>query len=128
MSYLDRLLDIPAALRRMEDTALAQQVNMAGHCRNAENPDAWFPIESHSEAAQVTYAQTARELCAGCPVQTECLLLALRAESRPCIKAHGIFGARSPWQRDRLRRNLRDRRISLRLPTVVPLAQGGVVA
>ena len=58
-------------------------------CRN-HDPDRWFDPHPHEmEAAQ--------HLCRGCPLVTQCLQLGLN-------ETFGIWGATTPAQRSRLRR------------------------
>lgn len=91
---------------------LSRRVLNAGACVGSSNPDAWFPPEparSGSEptdaiaARRADYENTARALCADCPMRAECLELALREEhDLPRTWVHGIRGGTAPWQRARL--------------------------
>jgi hypothetical protein len=91
-------------------SVLAHRVAAAGLCSDS-NGDRWFPAEP-GRLAPVTdreqYERYARAACRDCTVQAECLLLALRIESRPGIRSHGIWGGYAPWERDAARRRIRD--------------------
>jgi hypothetical protein len=90
-------------------------VNQYGICVGSADPDAWFPPEpirsGHDDADAVaarkaSYEQTAKTLCAGCPVRNECLALALREEADlPPSWIHGVRGGTAPWERQNMRRN-----------------------
>ncbi|WP_433188726.1 WhiB family transcriptional regulator [Actinoallomurus sp. CA-150999] len=77
----------------------------------------WFPPEPDVKypEARTKYEAVARQLCGGCPVIAECLELALRAESRPFVIPHGVFGGRAPWERQALIRARRRRAHAARL-------------
>ncbi len=100
--YLPHLpIDVTIAPTRV----LSARVGAAGNCSD-ECSDDWFPPEpvGSAEAARTRYEQLARQLCAGCPVQAECLELALRYEAQPRVKRHGVWGGTAPWVRQRLHR------------------------
>jgi hypothetical protein len=91
--------------------ALEQAVRAGAGCRGRD-PEDWYPGVGTS-AADVTAAHAqaerdhARRLCGGCPVQPQCLELALRIPAG----LHGIWGATT--ERDRraiLRRRHADQR------------------
>jgi WhiB family redox-sensing transcriptional regulator len=64
-----------------------------------QDPELFFP-----ERGQQAKAQTARQVCAGCQVKTECLEVAVKgATSRQ--DDHGIFGGTKPHERTGLRGN-----------------------
>jgi WhiB family redox-sensing transcriptional regulator len=87
-----------------------------GDC-SGQGTDEWFPYEPDARhtRARGAYEERARELCAGCPVHAECLELALRAEARPYVTPHGIFGGLAPWERQNLLRSRRRRAYSARV-------------
>jgi hypothetical protein len=70
------------------------------------DPDAWFPPEPQADRVddRRAYEQTARQLCAGCPLIAACLEQALADESAYAVHAHGVFGGRAPWERDNMHR------------------------
>lgn len=113
---------------------LARNVTTRGACVGTATPDAWFPpepVRSGSESAETVaarrgdYENTARALCAGCPVLAECLELALREETGlPRTWIHGIRGGTAPWRREniiesRKRRIRRADRQAAELPEAV---------
>lgn len=64
-------------------------------CRGL-NPNLFFPASGDSRTAQ-----TAKEICAGCPVRRPCLEVGLTQEHDTC----GVFGGRSVNERDLIRRH-----------------------
>ncbi len=85
----------------------------AGSCLSAD-PDLFFPIATGPAAMkQITMA---RQVCAGCRVQQECLDWAMRMP-----EAHGIWGGTTPEERIRARRA---RTAQLRRTARPSLAQG----
>ncbi|MCT9932474.1 WhiB family transcriptional regulator [Planotetraspora sp. A-T 1434] len=101
-------------------------VTTFGTCAKSSTPDAWFPPEpplwatpranepvdvltaQWEKDARAEYEEFAQALCKGCPVQAECLELALREEETlPRSEIHGVSGAAAPWQRWQMRRNRR---------------------
>jgi WhiB family redox-sensing transcriptional regulator len=72
-------------------------VNFAdGNCAGTDT-EAFFPIETDREGTRV-----AKSICKGCPVASECLELAMGAESG--TQRHGIYGGLTPRQRADLAR------------------------
>jgi WhiB family transcriptional regulator, redox-sensing transcriptional regulator len=63
-------------------------------CASAD-PEAFFPYMD----APTTEVAAAKVVCAGCPVQTECLTYALEAD-----EPHGIWGGLTPRERRRLKK------------------------
>lgn len=57
------------------------------------HPDMWFPSFDLETAEGAAYA---RNLCAGCPMQVECLLKEL---DRPPFDQHGVYGGTTPGER-----------------------------
>ncbi len=68
-----------------------QQWRLAAACRSAD-PDLFFPVSSAGRSLEQVTA--AKRICAGCPVQPECLAFALRTH-----QAHGIWGGLSEQER-----------------------------
>lgn len=72
-------------------------------CRNAENPELWFPPRDKTKYKQI--ADQAKAICFGrdgapeCPVRVECLLYAEGNDEQ-----HGIWGGLSHRERNALRR------------------------
>src|SRR5215470_19160422 len=60
-------------------------------CRSAD-PDLFFPISSTGQS--IAQVAEAKAICAGCPVQRECLAFALRTH-----QVHGIWGGLSEQER-----------------------------
>lgn len=99
ISYIHPQID------NLTDAQLSALLRDAGLCSDAATDD-WFPIEPTTECGRLAYEQEAKRRCAGCPVVNECLLLALRFESRPYVKPHGIWGGTAPWEREATLRSL----------------------
>lgn len=95
---------------RMTDRQLDEAVSTFGKCRglitdqaSAREHDAtYFPDRAITP-------EEARAACSGCPVIAECLEAALRVEAIPGRIAEGIYGGRTPEERDNLRRSARRR-------------------
>lgn len=64
-------------------------------CRGS-NPDLWFLDDNTGSYRE------ARQVCAACPVRTECLAWALETNTE-----HGLWGGLNPIERRRLRRRQR---------------------
>lgn len=74
ISHLPAPVDLDLSVAEtLSDATLRQRITEYGDCLGAANPDEWFPTEPRTEEAQAEYEQTARELCADCPVIAECL-------------------------------------------------------
>ena len=72
--------------------AQGHQWRLAAACYSAD-PDLFFPVSSTGRSLdQVTQA---KRICAGCPVQPECLAFALRTH-----QSHGIWGGLSEQERN----------------------------
>ena len=65
-------------------------------CRDS-NPDLFFPIGETGPAVEQTDA--AKSVCAGCPVQVECLEFALATNQEA-----GVWGATTEEERRKLRK------------------------
>lgn len=104
ITQVDRQIDT------LTDEQLRHRIAVAGLCADTMSDD-WFPHEPSATATngRAAYELVAREQCEGCEVKAECLILALRDESRYGVKAHGIFGGLAPWERENLARNQRRR-------------------
>ena len=63
-------------------------------CRNAPDPELFFPLDTGPAARQVA---AAKAICARCPVLAECRSWAISHE------AYGIWGGLTEHQRARLR-------------------------
>jgi WhiB family redox-sensing transcriptional regulator len=75
-------------------------------CRDSD-PDIFFPIGSSGPA--VEQIETARRICAACPVGTECIEFALETNQEA-----GIWGGTTEDERRRLRKSwLSGQRITL---------------
>ena len=106
----------PQTLTMAELTA---RVDARGMCTGTAN-DAWHPEDDPTtDEGRADYEATARGLCRGCPVQDECLILALRTEARRGVESHGIWGGTAPWERKRMLRRIkvRQRRATRRVAT-----------
>jgi WhiB family redox-sensing transcriptional regulator len=84
---------------------LRDQVLAHGLCVGTHTDD-WFPISAVDSAEADQHAE---RQCAGCPVRTECLELALLGG-----EDFGIWGGTTPARRRRMRRN-RARRSAAKL-------------
>jgi WhiB family redox-sensing transcriptional regulator len=65
-------------------------------CREAEDPDRWFPVGSSGPA--MVQAAEAKAVCWGCPVREQCLAYALDEGL-----AWGIFGGYDERERRELK-------------------------
>ncbi len=65
------------------------------------DPEAWFPDPGSGRGAAARYEALALVLCRGCPVEVECLELAILREGP--ARGHGISGGTAPWQRQRIK-------------------------
>jgi Transcription factor WhiB len=108
---------------RMTDTELDERINASGKCRglitdqvSAREHDATFFPDR-----QITPGE-ARAACSGCPVIAECLEAALRVEAVPGRIAEGIYGGRTPEERNNLRRSSRRRARSAQLRELAGVA------
>jgi hypothetical protein len=86
---------------------LSARMAVAGRCVDSGD-DAWFPMEPTTDHGRAAYEAVARDACLGCEVRGECLILALRTEAKRSVQAHGIWGGYAPWERDRMRRRVRE--------------------
>jgi WhiB family transcriptional regulator, redox-sensing transcriptional regulator len=86
----------PAPVIRLILTrAEVESMSWRGLARCAEvDPDLWFPEKGGNARARV-----AKRICRMCPVRRPCLDYALRNG-----EMHGIWGATSPEDRERIRR------------------------
>jgi len=64
-------------------------------CKDVPDPDVFFPGKGED-------GETAKQICAGCPVLGECLAFAL-ATMRAPERDHGVYGGLTPTERARLR-------------------------
>jgi hypothetical protein len=99
-------------------TALPTGPHTPENCKQpGADPDAWFPHEPGLDRPddRTAYEETARQLCAGCPLIAACLEQALEDESAYGVHAHGIFGGRAPWERHNMHRaaQCRDNRLAV---------------
>ena len=65
------------------------------------DPEDWFPDPGSGRGAAARYESRALALCRGCPVEVECLELAILREG--AARGHGISGGTAPWQRQRIK-------------------------
>lgn len=65
------------------------------------DPDAWFPEVAGK--GSFAAAHMAKRICFTCPVQRECLELALSGADSYDGTAHGIWGGTTPLERRELR-------------------------
>lgn len=93
---------------QMTSAQLSARIETGRVCGTAE-ADRWFPADPNSVFERQAYEIDAREACADCPVHAECLALALRVESQPYARSHGIWGGLAPWDRRRIIRSRRRR-------------------
>lgn len=85
-------------------------VNSSGLCSGTPDDDRWHPdVEPKTDHGRAEYEANARKACVGCPAKAACLLLALRTESRPKVKSHGVWGGTAPWERERMLRRIKRR-------------------
>src|SRR5215472_16852499 len=74
--------------------AVTRHWRLAAACRSCD-PDLFFPVSSSGRAME--QVAEAKEICARCPVQPECLAFALRTR-----QVHGVWGGTSQEERSRL--------------------------
>ncbi len=93
----------------VSQAALTEAMKSPARLCVGADTDEWFPPEpvATSKRARDTYERTAENLCAGCPVRRECLILALRDEAKQGVARSGIYGGTAPWQREALIRRQR---------------------
>jgi WhiB family transcriptional regulator, redox-sensing transcriptional regulator len=96
--YLRDVLDLP-----LEDVSWHEEAA----CRDAPNPDAWFPERGQTTAR-------ARAVCAECVVKGECLSYALEHED---AFHFGVWGGTTPKERRQLVAHPRDKRRRSHEPT-----------
>ncbi len=68
------------------------------------NPEDWFPAEpgrGYQLRRRAQYEARAQALCRFCPVEIECLELAIRREGP--ARGHGVAGGTAPWQRQAIK-------------------------
>ena len=65
------------------------------------DPEDWFPDPGSGRGATARYESRALALCRGCPVEVECLELAMLREGP--ARGHGISGGTAPWQRQAIK-------------------------
>ena len=70
---------------------------LAAACRDVPNPDIFFPAKGGGTSK-------AKAICAGCPVQLPCRLLADELEALESIGVWGVWGGESPEERVARRR------------------------
>lgn len=73
-------------------------------CRGL-GPDLFFARRGEN-TTQDAYHH-AKQLCAQCPVATDCLETALRIEENPQMGRHGLYGGKTPDQRADIARRQR---------------------
>ncbi|MEV5542060.1 WhiB family transcriptional regulator [Saccharopolyspora shandongensis] len=56
------------------------RVRRHGRCTTSTSQDAWFPEPARGSGGLAHQRRQAVEACAGCPVRTECLVIALSHE------------------------------------------------
>ncbi len=62
-------------------------------------PTSWFFVEDDERGAAVQVkVRRAKAICSGCPVQAECLVMAIETRTD-----HGVFGGTTPRQRIQFR-------------------------
>ena len=86
-------LVVPIEVRSLSTFELTAKVTKLAKCQDYD-PELWFPV---SQVARPAAEEDAEYLCAGCPVQVECLELALRLGV-----LHGVWGGTREWQREHL--------------------------
>lgn len=87
---------VPEQVRSLTTSQLTALTSELGTCRDRD-PELFFPIGTpgpRSLADRLYAEQDARTLCAGCPVQAECLEQALRMGAMD-----GIWGGTREWER-----------------------------
>lgn len=94
-----------AGQREMRDRVIG-----GGICAVEGNPEVFFPDKGRTDTAI-----EAIQVCLGCPVRTECLILALHQGEQ-----YGIFGGTTPRDRQALIRVIKSQSSS----SAVPVAAG----
>jgi WhiB family redox-sensing transcriptional regulator len=77
---------------RSEEVFDMKDWDLLAACRDAPDPDLWFPVSDREVAL-------AKAECSACPVKADCLGYALDAGL-----GHGIFGGKTPDERRKLTR------------------------
>lgn len=85
-------------------TVLMPEWTELAACRDLD-PELFFPIGTVGPAME--QVDTAKAVCARCPVRTDCLAWALRVG-----EAHGVWGGTTPEERRFLRREFRADRLA----------------
>ena len=85
-------VDLGFDVESLSNTTLRGRRDGYGQCVGVADDAKYFPNG-------VIGQDKARTACAGCPVQAECLELALREEGLPYKKPEGIFGGTTPQAR-----------------------------
>ncbi|MEV0700024.1 WhiB family transcriptional regulator [Saccharopolyspora sp. NPDC050389] len=67
------------------------RVRSHGRCTTSTSQDAWFPEPARGADGLARQRGQAVEACAGCPVRTECLVIALSHEADEGV-SWGIWG------------------------------------
>ena len=84
----------------MTDQGLWGLVLARGACSDSGlSPDDWYPVSAPAAAAR-REAAAAIEVCAACPVRSECLELALRNWA---VGRFGVWGGTVPAEREEIR-------------------------
>lgn len=91
---------------RLSNQSLTERMTPQARICAGKDTEAWFPVEPSvsNRKARAEYELNARVLCAGCSARTECLILALRDESRKGVMPAGIYGGKAPWERKNMLR------------------------
>lgn len=95
-------------------------------CRDPRrDPDDWF-ASLDVDRGRPSAAATAIKLCRGCPIQRDCLEVAMTAEGgTPVSNRFGIFGGMSPAQRLGLhRKRIAASRARMELAAAVEVPDG----
>ena len=101
MSFIERMSrdDLPDS--GLSGRELWKTVIDRGRCSGGGvDPDQWYPVSGSASAARLE-AAGAIAVCAGCPVRTHCLELALRYWT---VGQHGVWGGTVPAERTELHR------------------------
>lgn len=75
----------------MDFRQLVNTVRRHGACVTTSKPDMWFRGEPRGRVALEVQRRYARQTCASCPVQRECLMVALSYEAEAGV-SWGIWG------------------------------------
>ena len=81
----------------MDQPAFLHLLIEKGLCAT-EDPDLWFPEFDERTADYAHQADEAKEICAVCPIKSECLDYALTYEE------YGIWGGATPSERRQIRK------------------------